>query len=254
MEQPTNAQLIEQLGAGAGTFAARMAEIANGAIRTDHEGSMLHIEFLQNAAKAGNLVVIQSEDLGVGLGVVSRRDERSIVTAVRLDRLGFETVEMDFAMTVGAKTTAMKDTEVKVGSRTEASASGGYFFAKAGFKETLTADVRHQDKQTRDTDMSATINVRARMSRLEAPEGTQGMADVANEFTRRAAELRLRVALARVERRIQQIENGEVDAIELSETETKENESRMPESDVNGDPAGGGSAPAPAAGGTPAAE
>ena len=67
MEQPTNAQLIEQLGAGAGTFAAKMAEISNAAIKTDHDGSMMHVQYLQAAAKAGNVVVVQSEDIGLSL-------------------------------------------------------------------------------------------------------------------------------------------------------------------------------------------
>lgn len=239
MDQPTNQQLIEQLGAGAGTFAAKMAEISNAAIKTDHDGSMMQVQYLQAAAKAGNVVVVQSEDIGFGLGVVARRDERAIVTLVRLDRLGFESVDMEFAMTVGARTQAVKDTEAKVGSSTTVKASGGFLWMRASVDQTITADVRHQDKQTRDTDMSASINVKARMSRLEAPQGALAMADAANEFTRKLAELRLKVAEAKVNAMIEQLDNGEADAAELSDAETKQlqDAGMLPESVTNGAPA-----------------
>ena len=70
--------------------------------------------------------------------------------------------------------------------------------------------------------MSASIDVRARMSRLQAPQGALGMSDVANEFTRKMAELRLRIAAAKVDQLVQRLDAGEEDVVKLSEEDVKE--------------------------------
>ena len=228
MDQPTNDQLIEQLAAGTGTFAAKMAEISTAAIKSDHEGQMLHLSYVQGVLAMPNIVMDQSEDIGFGLGTVARHDERAAITAVKVDRLGYETVDMDFSMTIGSHTEALKDTEVNAGSKTEASASGGMLWAKASVKQTISADVRHQDKQTRSTDMSASVDISAKLTRQDAPEGLMSMIDTANEFSRKMNEIRLTIAAAKADKIVQQIADGEIDPVSLSEKQADEIGSEAP--------------------------
>ena len=222
MDQPTNDALIQQLGAGAGTLAAKIAEIGGAVLLSDHENAVNHLTYLQTVAQLPNVVMEQREDLGFGLGEVSRRDERAAFTQVALDRMGYTEVEMAFSMRVQAKTSASKEHEAKVGSETTVEGSGGLPWMKVRAKQTVTAEYRHNSKQTRDTDMSASLEGTVRMARLPVPEGVAGMNDTANEFSRKVNELRMKVAGAKVDRMIEQIEAGTIDVDALEAAEVKE--------------------------------
>jgi len=221
MDQPTNNQLIDQLGAGAGTLAAKVSEMGTAVLLSDHEGAVLHLGYLQKVAALPNVVMEQREDIGFGLGEVARRDERAAFTQVNLDRMGYTEVEMAFSMRIAAKTSASSENEAKVGSETTVEVSGGLPWAKVRGKQTITAEFRHNSKQTRDTDMSASLEGTVKMARLPVSEGVAGMNDTANEFSRKLNELRLRIASAKVDRMIEQIESGEadVDALEAQGVE-----------------------------------
>ena len=215
MDQPTNDQLIGQLGVATGTFAAKIAEVSGAAMASDQQSQMAHLAYVEGVGKLSPLVVDQEEDLGFGLGTVSRRDSRPAITAIKMDRVGFEDLKMRFNMRVASQTEKSTETDVKVGSKTETEVSGGWLFARAKVKQTITADVRHNNKQTRNTDMSAEVEIEATLGRIEAPEGLQLMMDTANEFSRETNKLRMLVAQAKVKKLIQQIEDGEVDAEKL---------------------------------------
>ncbi|MCY4470785.1 MAG: DUF2589 domain-containing protein [Thiotrichales bacterium] len=217
MDLPTNDQLIEQLGIGTGTFAAKMAEVTNAGVKSDHDSQMLQLQFLQGVMALPPVVMEQREDVGFGIGEIARRDSRAAITAVNIDRLGYDSIEMDFAMTVGSHTQQLSDTEAKASSETKVGVQAGHsLFGKVTANQTLTGSVRHQTKNTRDTDMSGAVNIKARLSRQPTAEGLAGMNDTANEFSRRLNELRMKVALAKVDKLVQQIEDGEVDPVELS--------------------------------------
>lgn len=211
MDQPTNDQLLAQLGVGGSTFAAKLAEISGAVMRSDQASQIAHLEYLKAVAQLPNLVVDQTEELGFGLDPVSRHDERPAFTGVDMTRVGFTKVKQRYNMRIGSRTTAAAETDVKVGSETEVSASGGFLFSKASVKSTLTAEVRHNSKNTRDTDMSAELEIEADIDRLPSPEGLQMMSDSANEFSSKMNELRMKIAGAKVDRLIDQIDNGTAD-------------------------------------------
>ena len=233
MADPTNEQLIGQIDMGAGTFAARTAEIARSYMAADQEAQIAHVAYMQGVAKLPNIVVEQEEELGFGLGKISRRDERAAVTAVHADRFGMEDAEVTFAMTVGSHTEASKETDVNVKSETTASAGGGGFLVpKVNVKTTLSAEVRHNSKNTRTTDMSAELNCRMKMGRVAAPEGLIAMQDTANEFSRASNKLRMDIATAVLAGVKQRIIDGDIDPLALVQA---------------GNAASGGDAPASAA-------
>ena len=217
MDQPTNDQLIAQLGVGTGTFAAKMAEIAGAAMLSDQQGQMAHLAYLQGVSQLPPLLIEQTEDIGFGLGSLTRRDQRAAFTGVNLSRLAFESVDMDFNMRVGSHTEAATERGSTVKSDTEAEGSVGFLWFKARAKQTLSAEVRNNSKNTRSTDMSAEVNIRGRLSREEPPEGLMMMADTANEFSRRMNDLRMKIATAKIDSVIEKIENGEIDPMALED-------------------------------------
>ena len=214
---PSNAQLIEQLNVGVGSFADRISEISTAAMVSDQESQMRHLGFLQGVLDMPNIVMDQSEDLGFGLGAVSRHDERAAITGIKVDRLGFEYVDMDFSMTVGSHTANESEKGSTVKTDTEIEASGKLLFWKARVKQNISAEVRHNNKNTRTTDMSAEVNIQAKLTRQSAPEGLSKMMDVANEFSRKVNDLRMKIATAKVDRLLQQIDDGQVDLEQLQE-------------------------------------
>lgn len=216
MDQPTNAQLIDTLSAGSGTLAARMTEIQSAVSRADQQSQMGHLEYVKAVLAMPNIVVDQQEDLGFGLGSVSRHDERAAITGIQTDRLGATTVDIDFEMKVGSHTEASTQTDAKVGSQTEVSGNYGFLFAKGSFKSTLSAEVSHSNKQSRSTDMSARMSAQMHMERIPAAEGLAQMADCANEFSRKNNELRATIAGAIVDKLKQQIEDGEIDPFDMA--------------------------------------
>ena len=220
MEQPTNAELIDQLGVGTGTFAAKMAEIAGAVASSEYDLQMNHLKFLQTVIDLPNITMTQVEDIGFGLGKVGRHDERSAITTINLERPGFTRVEMDFDMTVGARTTAMTEKERTIKTDTELAGSAKVAFWRMSIKQNISAEMRQGSKQTRDTDMSAAVKIHAEIGRIPSPEGVNTMSDVANEFTRKLADLRLKIATAKVDKVVKQIEEGEINPVELSEQQS----------------------------------
>lgn len=216
-DQPTNEELIEQLGVASGTFAAKLGEISSSAMKSDQAGQMAHLSFLQGVAALPPLVVDQTEDIGFGLGELHRHDQRAAFTGVNLSRLAFETVDMKFSMRVGSHTEAMSSTGATGKSETTISGGGGFLWAKFNAKQTISAEIRHDSKQTRDTNMSASVDIDAHMAREKPAEGIAMMADAANEFSTRVNDLRMKIATAKVDQMIKQLDDGEIDGAKLSE-------------------------------------
>ena len=206
-DQPTNDQLVEQLGAGTGTFAAKLGEVSLAAMKADHQGQMDYVAYIQALSEIPNIRFDQVEALMGGFGELKRHAEIAVLPAVAEGRLGFDTVDMKFAMAIGSHTEAVKDTEVKAGMT--AKASGGGLLWKA--EVSMSADVRHQDKQTRSTDMTASVNIDAHMKRQQMPEGLATMIDSANEFSRNANKINTMIAAAKLNQVEQAIQNGEFD-------------------------------------------
>ena len=207
MEQPSNAELTEQLGATTGTFAAKLGEVSTSAMKADHQGQMDYVAYIQALSNIPNISFEQVEALMGGFGELRRHMEMPVLPAVAEGRLGFESVDMDFSMAIGAHTTHVKDTEGTV--KTGAEASGGGLLWKA--KVTMSAEVRHQDKQTRATDMTASVNVKAGMRRQALPEGIASVVDSAIEFSRNANEINKMITGAKVAQIKDQIESGDFD-------------------------------------------
>lgn len=219
MEQPTNAELTEQLGATTGTFAAKLGEVSLSAMKADHQGQMDYVAYIQALSEIPNISFEQVESLMGGFGELKRHMEMPVLPAVAEGRLGFDTVDMDFNMAIGAHTTHVKDTEGTV--KTGAEVSGGTLLWKA--KVTMSAEVRHQDKQTRATDMTASVNIKAHMKRQCLPEGIASVIDSAVEFSRNANEINKLITGAKVAQIKQSIESGEFDPD--AEVEAKSSES-----------------------------
>lgn len=222
MDQPTNDQLLQQLGVGAGTLGAKLTEIGTAIMVSDQDSQMRHLQFLQAVCALGPIVIEQVEDIGFGMGTVGRRDVNHPIVMINVDRLGYTTVKMSFNMAVGAKTNAESTTAGSVRSETEVEGSGGFLWIKMRVKQNITAEVSHESKQTRSTDMSGRIGVEAEMGRLPAPEGVSKATDRANAFSTKLNDLRMKVAQAKVDRMLERIENGEMTAEELDQLDQGE--------------------------------
>ena len=206
-EHPTNEALVEQLGAGTGTFAAKLGEVSLAAMRSDHQGQMDYVSYIQALSEIPNIRFDQVEALMGGFGELKRHAEIAVLPAVAEGRLGFDSVDMEFNMAIGSHTEAVKDTEVKAGMT--AKASGGALLWKA--EVSMSADVRHQDKQTRSTDMTASVQIKACMRRQAMPEGLATAIDGANEFSRNANQINTMIAAAKLDQIKTRIQEGDFD-------------------------------------------
>ncbi|MCY4429452.1 MAG: DUF2589 domain-containing protein [Rhodospirillales bacterium] len=182
------------------------------AMQSDHASQMMYVDYIRSLAEMPNITIDQVESLMGGFGELRRHAEMAVLPAVAEGRLGFNDVKMVFDMTVGAHTSAVKDTEVKASSKTEVGVSGGFPLGpKITAKQTLSADVRHQNKQTRDTDMSASVHIEAGLGRQAPPEGVSRMIDDATEFSRNCNEINKMITGAKIAEIKGKIESGDFD-------------------------------------------
>lgn len=208
MDQPTNNELLEQLGVGAGTLAARMNEIADAVARSDAAANLTHAQTVQAFAKLPNLVMTQEQDMGEDLGKLSYRDEAPALAVENHERIAYDSVEVEWDMKVTAHTGHQTELGGKEAVGAEVEAGVGLPFAgHVNVKATMSAELTHSDKQTRDTDMSARIRCKAAFKRQPPAPGLVAMIDRASRFADTCNELRLKAAVAKLSRL-----NAEVEA------------------------------------------
>lgn len=207
MDLPTNDQLIGQLAAGSGTLGAKIVELGTAMADADVASQVNHLKnFIQPILKTPNVVQDQVESLPKPFDALTRHSELPAICALNGERFSFQEANFNFDMSVSSHTEETAKTDVSVGSTTEI--SGGWLFARA--KQTIRVDVSHSNSQTRSTDMTARMSMNLKMGREAIPEGLAKMIDTANEFSRVANEIRLKVATAKLNALQKQIEEDGV--------------------------------------------
>ena len=180
---------------------ARVGGFMSAVSLADAETRMQAVEILQRIMELPNLTLAQKID------ILNRRDPlvfaQSLPAAVvgELRSLLAESVELDMSMTVGARTSA----ESSVDSKTTGSAKVTFGFGLFKGSAQMSSQVSTHSKHKRDSDYSATTDMRLRMTRHPLPEGLQKSLDAMASIVDAANEIN--IALAK--REIQQIANSD---------------------------------------------
>ena len=154
-----------------GIVSGFMVSVAEG----DADARMRNVELLQAVMKMDDV------SLEAKISILNREDPAVFALTTpalmhaELRPFLAEFVEMDMSMNVHASTVEEKS----VDSKTDAKASGGGLFAKASIQATVST---HSSKK-RASDYSATTDMRMRMSRHGAVEGTSRTLDALLQFT-----------------------------------------------------------------------
>ena len=206
---PSNQELVETLAMGAGTLGAKIVEIGTSMSRSDQTLQTEHLQnFIQPLLEAPNVVFDQVEEMPGDFGNLSRRSETPAIASVNGERFAFQEAEFEFEMSIGSHTEVNKATDARIKSQTEIKAGWG----PVSFKQSISADISHKSSQSRSTDMTARLLMKASMSREPIPEGLAKAIDAANEFSRVANQIRLQIAGAKVNQMQAQIAEGNVPA------------------------------------------
>lgn len=208
MDQPTNAELVDQLATGAGTLGNKIVELGTALSTSDQQLQVAHLaNFISPVMQMPNLVMDQTESLPGSFGDLTRHSELPAIGGVNAGRFAFDEAEFDFDMTVSSHTEHKTETGVETG--VEAGASGGWGPVSAHVS--MHVDVSHKDEQTRSTDMSARMKINLKMKREAPAEGLMKFIDQANEFSATANKLRMQIAVAKAQEVQNQIQAEGVD-------------------------------------------
>lgn len=204
---PSNEALVATLAMGAGTLGDKIANIGTDMARTDQQMQIQHLlGFIQPVMGMDNVVWDQVESMPEGFDDLVRHSESPAVANINGQRFAFQETEFDFEMEVGSHTEAQSATSVGVKSETEVGAA----WMGVSAKQSLAVDVSHESKNTRTTDMTARMRMKAKMYREQIPEGLAKGIDQAIEFSRVANQLRLQIVGAKIAAMQEKIRNGEV--------------------------------------------
>ncbi|MDE2706120.1 MAG: DUF2589 domain-containing protein [Gemmatimonadota bacterium] len=213
---PSNQELVQTLAMGAGTLGAKIVEIGTSMSRSDQQLQTQHLQdFVQPLLKAPNVVFDQVEAMPGDFDDLVRHSETPAIAAVNAERFAFQEATFDFDMSIGSHTEVKSATDVKIHSETEIKAGWGPF----SFKQSISADISHNNSQSRSTDMTARMRMSAKMGRESIPEGLAKAIDQANEFSRVANQIRLQIAGAKVAQIQQQIADGNAEPSQPTSSE-----------------------------------
>ena len=207
VNNPSNAELVQNMAMGAGTLGAKIVELGTSLAVADQQGQIQHLaDFIQPLLREPPVTFEQVESMPGDIGDLTRSSQDPAIAMVNAERFAFQEADFEFDMSIGSHTEVSSETDVKVHSETEIKAGWG----PVGFKQSISADISHNDKQTRTTDMTAKLHMSLKMGRENIPEGLAKAIDRANEFSRVCNQLRLQYAGVEVTKAQEQITGGEV--------------------------------------------
>ena len=122
------------------------------------------------------------------------------VTIAEARPLLAEEVDLDMSMTVHAATAITKD----VDSQIDASGTGSFRAGLFKFSTTMKASVATHSSKKRESDYTATTDMRLKMRRHPLPEGLAKVLDAMNEVAKAANEVNVALAKREVDRMIEE--------------------------------------------------
>lgn len=209
VNNPSNAELVQNMAMGAGTLGAKIVELGTSLAVADQQGQIQHLsDFIQPLLETPPVTFEQVESMPGDFEDLTRSSQNPAISMVNAERFAFQEADFEFDMAIGSHTEVSSETDVKIHSETEIKAGWG----PVGFKQSISADISHNDKQTRSTDMTAKLHMSLKMGRENIPEGLAKAIDMGNEFSRVCNQLRLQIAGAEITKMQQQIQDGGAEA------------------------------------------
>ena len=162
----------------------------------DATARMQAVELLQQVLELPNITIQQQISILNSDKPLVYAASLPAVLASEVAPLLAESVELDMSMTVHASTSTTQD----VDSKTDVSGTGSFKAGLFKFSTTMKASVATHSSKKRESDYTATTDMRLRMTRHPVPEGLAKILDSMNEVAKAANEVNVMLAKREVDR------------------------------------------------------
>ena len=142
--------------------------VLGGAQKYHHRNLLQEAEFSKFCAGIENIQTkLQAGLIGPAQALTMMQD-LPFIEYVDDEGFGLDTLELDLSFRVNSHSEQKQNTDVKVGSETDASVSTGFLGMGAKVNQKVTAQVSHGAEQADSADYSAYMRVKATMKRTKA--------------------------------------------------------------------------------------